>query len=92
MGIVFTCSGMFQALGNTVPALLASATRLVTFVIPAIWLSGQSWFELRELWWVSVATLALQAVIAWWMLSGEMRRKLGDEPAVVMIPEVQTVQ
>ena len=33
MGVVFTCSGMFQALGNTVPALLASATRLVTFVI-----------------------------------------------------------
>ena len=71
MGIVFTCSGMFQALGNTVPALLASATRLATFVIPAVWLSGQSWFELRHLWWVSVATLALQAVIAWWLLSGE---------------------
>ena len=82
MGIVFTCSGMFQALGNTVPALLASATRLATFVIPAVWLSGQSWFELRHLWWVSVATLALQAVIAWWLLSGEMRRKLTYEPAV----------
>ena len=86
MGVVFTCSGMFQALGNTVPALLASATRLVTFVIPAIWLSGQSWFELRHLWYVSVATLALQAVIAWWMLSGEMRRKLTDQPAVVLAP------
>jgi Na+-driven multidrug efflux pump len=82
MGIVFTCSGMFQALGNTVPALLASGTRLVTFVIPAIWLSRQSWFELRHLWWVSVATLALQAVISWWLLSGEMRRKLTDGPSV----------
>ena len=91
MGVVFTCSGMFQALGNTVPALLASATRLVTFVIPAIWLSGQSWFELRHLWWVSVATLALQAVIARWMLSGEMRRKLTDEPAVVTVSEAQFV-
>ena len=73
------------------PALVASATRLVTFVIPAIWLSGQSWFELRHLWWVSVATLALQAVIAWWMLSGEMRRKLTDEPAVVKVSEAQLV-
>ena len=91
MGIVFTCSGMFQALGNTVPALLASATRLVTFVIPAIWLSGQSWFELRHLWYVSVATLALQAVIAWWLLSGEMRRKLTDEPALMTIGEAQVV-
>ena len=89
MGIVFTCSGMFQALGNTVPALLASGTRLVTFVVPAIWLSGQSWFELRYLWWVSVATLALQAVIAWLMLSVEMRRKLTDEPAVITVSEVQ---
>jgi len=83
MGVVFTCSGMFQALGNTVPALLASGTRLVTFVVPAIWLSGQSWFELRHLWWISVATLALQAVIAWWLLSVEMRRKLTVEPAAV---------
>ena len=82
MGIVFTCSGMFQALGNTVPALLASGTRLVTFVIPAIWLSGQNWFELHHLWWVSVATLALQAVIVWWLLSGEMRRKLTDGPSM----------
>ena len=82
MGIVFTCSGMFQALGNTVPALLAGATRLVTFVIPAIWLSRQSWFELHHLWWVSVATMALQAVIVWWLLSGEMRRKLTDGPSV----------
>ena len=90
MGIVFTCSGMFQALGNTVPALLASATRLVTFVIPAIWLSSQSWFELHHLWWVSVATLALQAAIAWWLLSGEMRRRLTDE--VVMVSEPQAVQ
>ena len=82
MGIVFTCSGMFQALGNTVPALLASGTRLVTFVIPAIWLSRQSWFELHHLWWVSVATLALQAVIVWWLLSVEMRRKLTDGPSM----------
>jgi hypothetical protein len=63
----------------------------VTFVIPAIWLSGQSWFELRHLWYVSVATLALQAVIAWWMLSAEMRRKLTDEPALMTIGEAQVV-
>lgn len=71
-GIVFTCSGMFQALGNTVPSLAASATRLVTFVIPAVWLSGQAWFRLPHLWTVSVVTVALQAVFAWWLLAQEL--------------------
>jgi Na+-driven multidrug efflux pump len=77
-GIVFTCSGMFQALGNTVPSLAASASRIVTFAIPAVWLSAQPWFELRHLWYVSVVTVALQAGAAWWMLAREMRDKLAD--------------
>ncbi len=87
-GIVFTCSGMFQAIGNTVPSLAASATRLVTFAIPAIWLSGQSWFELHHLWYTSVATVALQAGFAWWMLSVEMNRKLGDARSVTTAPSL----
>lgn len=86
MGIVFTCSGMFQAIGDTVPALLAGATRLVTFAIPAIWLSSQSWFELRHLWYASVATVALQAGVSWWMLTLKLRQKLGDEGSVIPAP------
>ena len=34
-GIVFTCSGMFQAMGNTVPSVISSTVRLTTFAIPA---------------------------------------------------------
>jgi putative MATE family efflux protein len=75
-GIVFTCSGMFQALGNTLPSLAASATRIVTFAIPAVWLSAQPWFELRHLWYVSVCTVALQAIAAWWMLERLMKDRL----------------
>jgi len=75
-GLIFTCSGMFQALGNTVPALLSSATRLVTFVIPAVWLSTRPWFELHHLWFLSVATVALQALTSLWLLRGEFRRRL----------------
>ena len=75
-GIVFTCSGMFQAMGNTLPSLAASAMRLVTFALPAVWLSRQPWFELRHLWYVSVVTVAIQAGAAWWMLSREMEAKL----------------
>jgi putative MATE family efflux protein len=85
-GIVFTCSGMFQAIGNTMPALLASATRIVTFAIPAVWLSNQPWFELRHLWYTSVATVFLQAVASWWMLSVELNRKLTDSAAFTPQP------
>ncbi len=41
-GINFCCSGMFQALGNTVPSLVSSASRLVTFVLPALWLAQRT--------------------------------------------------
>ena len=33
-GVIFTCSSMFQALGNTVPSVISSATRIATFGIP----------------------------------------------------------
>jgi len=85
-GIIFTCSGMFQAMGNTVPALVASASRLITFVLPAVWLTGRSWFELRHLWYVSVVTVALQAALSWWMVVVQLRLRLGDAPAKVAAP------
>jgi putative MATE family efflux protein len=88
VGVVFTCSGMFQALGNTVPALVASVTRHVSFAIPAIWLSVQSWFELRHLWYASVATATIQALFIWWMLSAEMKKKLTKEPPVLEMEEL----
>jgi Na+-driven multidrug efflux pump len=83
-GIIFTCSGMFQALGNTVPALLSSATRLVTFAVPAVWISTRPGFELRHLWFLSVATVALQAIASVLLLYREFRRKLIAAPAVAI--------
>ncbi|MGE0158898.1 MAG: MATE family efflux transporter [Gemmatimonadales bacterium] len=82
-GVVFICSGMFQAIGHTLPALLASATRIVTFALPAVWLSRQPWFELHHLWYTSVATVFMQAAVSWWMLSVELPRKLTDETQLV---------
>lgn len=80
VGITFTNSGMFQAMGHTMPALLASATRLVTFVVPAVWLTTYVDFELQHLWWLSVGTVALQAVASWWMLRAEFRERLVEVP------------
>lgn len=80
-GLIFTCSGLFQALGNTVPALLSSASRLITFVVPAILLSTWPGFQLKHLWFLSVTTVALQALISLWLLRGELQRRLAATPA-----------
>lgn len=75
-GLIFTCSGLFQALGNTWPALLSSAARIVTFCIPAVWLSMQPWVRLEHFWHLSVATIALQALFSLWLLRGQFRKRL----------------
>ncbi len=72
-GLIFTCSGMFQALGSTVPALLSSASRLITFVIPALWLAQQTNFQLQQLWQLSVFSVALQAALSIWLISRRLR-------------------
>jgi len=64
MGIVFACSGMFQAMGNTLPALASSTTRLLTFVLPALWLHGRAGFELLDVWHLSVASVFVQAIVS----------------------------
>ena len=79
-GIVFTCSGMFQGLGNTVPAMLSSAVRLGAFVPLAVWLSSQPGFHLDEVWWLSVSTVCLQAVVSFVLLQQQFKRRLVDSP------------
>ncbi|HEY2275424.1 MAG TPA: MATE family efflux transporter [Steroidobacteraceae bacterium] len=80
-GLIFTCSGLFQSLGNTWPSLASSASRLVTFVLPAVILSAQPHFSLTEVWYLSVATVTLQAITSFTLLQREFRRRLGTQPA-----------
>ena len=75
-GLVFTCSGMFQSLGNTWPALLSTATRLTVFIFPAFWLSQQSDFHIDQLWYISVATVCLQASLSFILLRREFSKRL----------------
>jgi len=75
-GINFCCSGMFQAMGNTVPSLASSASRLVTFVLPALWLAQRPGVELRHFWYLSVASVALQALTSLLLLRMVMRQRL----------------
>jgi putative MATE family efflux protein len=75
-GVVFTCSGMFQGLGNTKPALLSSALRLSVFVPLAVWLSKQPGFHLEQLWYASVSTVAFQALVSYLLLRREFVKRL----------------
>jgi putative MATE family efflux protein len=75
-GIIFSCSGLFQALGNTVPSLLSSASRLITYVLPVVWLSRQPGFHIIQVWHLSVATVALQALTSYLLLRREFRLRL----------------
>jgi putative MATE family efflux protein len=75
-GIVFTCSGVFQGLGNTIPAVLSSASRLLSFILPALWLASQPHFELIQVWYISVASIALQAILSLWLVRREFRLRL----------------
>jgi Na+-driven multidrug efflux pump len=75
-GIIFCCSSMFQALGNTWPTIASSALRLVIFIGPALWLSTRPGFELHHLWYVSVATMFVQAGVSYLFLRREFARKL----------------
>ncbi|MEO8103169.1 MAG: MATE family efflux transporter [Betaproteobacteria bacterium] len=76
LGVVFTCSSLFQALGNTWPSFISTGTRLFLFALPAIWLSGQPGFTLDQVWYVSVAANTLQALLSLWFVRREMRVRL----------------
>lgn len=75
-GVIFTCSGMFQALGNTVPAVVSSGIRFAIFVAGAIWISRLAGFQIHWIWRVSVVATTLHAMIALALLRVEVRRRL----------------
>jgi putative MATE family efflux protein len=83
-GLMFTCSGVFQGLGNTTPSLISSASRLLTFVAPALWLAQQPGVPLEEFWWLSVASSILTAAFSLALVFRELRRKLGPVAALAV--------
>ncbi len=86
-GLIFTCNSMFQGLGNTMPVVLSSGTRLLTYGVPVIWLSTRSGFAIQHVFYLSIATTTLQAGLAMWLLHREfskrvapLERKVGPAP------------
>ena len=83
-GVIFTCSSLFQALGNAWPSLLSSGSRIITFVLPALWLGSHGRFELRYLWYLSVSTVMLQMLFSLLLLQQQFRQRLTHAPQPVV--------
>ena len=80
-GVIFVASSMFQALGNTVPPLLASFGRLAGTVIPVLLLARLPGFQLWWIWYIAVASLWVHMAANVLLLRREFRRKLTFQPA-----------
>src|SRR5262245_15889275 len=80
-GIIFTSSSVFQGIGNTLPPLFSSLTRLVLFAVPALIISRMPGFQIREVWYLSVGTIIVQMCVNLFLLRHELRKRLRfDEP------------
>src|SRR5438105_5229483 len=78
-GIVFTTSSIFQGLGNTMPPLLSSASRLILFALPALLISRRGGFDIKLIWYLSVGSQVLQACFNLLLLRHELHKKLKFE-------------
>ena len=79
-GIVFACSGIFQGLGNTRPAMLSSSVRILVFLPFAAYLKYQPGFTINMVWYVSILSVAAQAVVSFLLVRREFRLRLNAAP------------
>jgi len=89
-GIVFTTSSVFQGIGNTLPPLFSSITRLILFALPALLISRTPGFEIRHIWYLSVGSIVLQMCVNLLLLRHELGKKLRFEEAETFIPASAT--
>jgi putative MATE family efflux protein len=80
-GLIFVASSMFQAMGNTIPSLVASAVRMLLVVVPAVALSRTPGFTLTTIWHLAVAAVLVQLALSMWLLTREFGRRLAFAPA-----------
>jgi Na+-driven multidrug efflux pump len=72
---IFSCSSMFQGLA-TLATISSSIIRLFVFIAPSSWLSQQPHFELVHVWYLSVCSMFLQAIVRLHAAAPGVRRKL----------------
>ena len=74
-GWIFVASSMFQALGNTVPSLVASVVRIVFVAVPVLLLARLPGFQLHWVWYLSAASVLLQLAFSLTLLRRAFARK-----------------
>jgi putative MATE family efflux protein len=89
-GIVFTTSSVFQGIGNTLPPLFSSMTRLILFALPVLFISRTPGFEIRQVWYLSVGSIILQMCVNLLLLRHELRKRLRFEEPDTFIPASAT--
>jgi Na+-driven multidrug efflux pump len=67
---------MFQAMGNTVPSLVASGVRILLVAVPAIMLSRTPAFQLTWIWYISLGAVFIQLALSLLLLRREFGRRL----------------
>ena len=94
-GLIFVASSMFQAMGNTVPSLIASGTRMVVLAVPVMLLARLSSFRLDWVWYLSLTTSYFQLGLALLLLRREFVRRLDfgvPAPSIsIQAPVAETV-
>jgi len=93
-GMSYVCSSMFQAMGNTVPLLMTSMARFLSFAIPALVLALRPDLQAWQIWYALTASLFLQALISALLLRVEFRKRLpsavqqrGKMPSAALAPK-----
>ena len=75
-GVIFVSSSMFQAMGNTIPSLITSASRILLVAVPVLLLAGTPGFALRWIWYISASAVVVQLATSLLLLRREFRLRL----------------
>ena len=79
--VAFSCFGVLSGLGNTLPTLISSATRIALVVGPAWLLSYHAGFRPLWVWLLSIAATVVQMSMNLWFLRRELHKRLGPSIA-----------
>lgn len=79
-GLIFVASSMFQAMGNTIPSLVASAIRITIVAVPVFFLSRVPGFQLRWIWYLSAGAGLVHLGVSLVLLRREFRKRLAFAP------------
>lgn len=78
--VLLSCNGIYQGLGNTVPALISSCVRITVVIIGSYILLGRPDFHSTQLWQLSFGANVIQAALSFWLLQRMLKQKISCIP------------